>query len=86
MTLRSFALPELLLEAESEWLDWKADFSPGLLGGKRHQLWEQGRGKVLRALQAIANSVCDQCGYLVYGVDNGKRPRQITGISRSFVL
>jgi hypothetical protein len=74
----------LLLEAESEWLDWKADFSPGLLGGKRHELWNEGRGKVLRALQVIANSVYGQCGYLVYGVDNSKRPREITGISKSF--
>jgi len=78
-------LQALLALPESESLDWKRDFPPGLLKNSSDPKWEEGRAKVLRAIVSIANTIrLDEVGYVVYGVDDSVKPRAVLGISRSF--
>ena len=81
---KSLSLEELLRYEESTWLDWKAEFFPGLVGGAGHPEREKGRAKVLRALAAIANSVADEFGYLVFGVSDEPTSRTVVGVSHHF--
>jgi hypothetical protein len=78
------SLSDLLVHSEQDWLDWKSNFSDGLLGSSHHSNWERGRAKLLRALVSIANSVHDRCGYVVYGVDDSIAPRSVCGIGQRF--
>ena len=75
---------ELLAEGESTYLDWKKDFPPGLLQGKKHNDWDKARGKVLKSIISLANSHGSDNAYLVYGVENFPTSRIVTGISKSF--
>lgn len=59
MAPKSIPFEELLHQPESEWLDWKNDFAPGLVQRKGHPLWDRGRAKLLRSIVSIANSVSD---------------------------
>jgi hypothetical protein len=81
---RTFGLAELLGHAEQPWLDWKREFPPGLLPGTKHPDREAYRGKLLKSLVSIANSIADEHGYLVYGVDDGTNPRKVAGVDRIF--
>lgn len=74
----------LLSLPELDWLEWKADFPPGLLASAKDPDWDPARAKVLRAMSSIANTVSKEPGYLVYGVDNSTRPRTVSGSSKSF--
>lgn len=84
MTTKTIPFSELLSQPEQEWLDWKAEFPDGVRAGRRDPKWEEGRAKVLRALVSIANSVHDECGYVVYGVDDAIAPRSICGIGQTY--
>ena len=77
-------LEQLLQNGEDTWLDWKRDFPKELLGGNKNQDWEVGKGKLLKDLVAIANSIHDKTGYLVYGVVDHGAKRQVMGKSRSW--
>jgi hypothetical protein len=46
MKPRTFSFEEVLAQPESDWIDWKADFPPGRLAGKRDKQWDEGRGKL----------------------------------------
>lgn len=79
----------LLNESESPYLDWKEDFSKGLLLTKEEKknpenkrLWEIDRAKLIKDLVAIANSIDEQKGYLVLGVKDNLINREVTGISK----
>ena len=84
MIAKRLPFSELLMHPEQEWLDWKAEFPDGVRAGKRDLKWEEGRAKILRALVSIANSVHDQCGYVVYGVDDAIAPRSVCGIGGTY--
>lgn len=84
LTAKTIAFSDLLAHPEQEWLDWKAEFPDGVRAGRRDPKWEEGRAKILRALVSIANSVHDQCGYLVYGVDDAIAPRSVCGIGQTY--
>ncbi len=79
----SRALRELLSEPEQTWIDWKANWPPGVLDGK-HSQRDAHRGKLLKSLVSIANSIVHERGYLVYGVDNRENRRTVVGVDRSF--
>jgi hypothetical protein len=81
---RTLPLSELLGHAEQPWLDWKREFPPGLLPGGKHPDREAHRGKLLKSVVSIANSLADEHGYLVYGVDDSANPRKIVGVDRAF--
>jgi predicted HTH transcriptional regulator len=75
-------LTRLLPFAESDWLDWKADFPPGLRMGRTDPDWERGKGTLLKDLVALANSEGDEAScFLVYGVGDRKTHREVLGIS-----
>jgi hypothetical protein len=84
MTLTTVPFTQLLAEPELDWLDWKSNFPPGLIAGSADARWDEGRAKLLRAIVAIANTVYDRLGYVVYGVDDAAKPRTVRGISSSF--
>lgn len=84
MSPRRLPFQDLLALPESNSLDWKRDFPPGLLAGSKDLSWELGRAKLLRAIVSIANTVHDELGYVVYGVDDAVTPRFVHGIGRSF--
>jgi len=81
---RTLTLSELLGHEEQPWLDWKREFPPGLVPGAKHPEREAHRGKLLKSLVSIANSIADEHGYLVYGVDDGTRPRKVAGVDQVF--
>lgn len=80
----SVSFSTLLPQPESEWLDWKADFSRGLLADNTDPHWDNSRAKLLRAIVAVANTIYDRYGYVIYGVDDSTRPRSVRGISKHF--
>lgn len=84
MKLERLPLQQILQQPESEWLDWKKEYASGLLAESSHPDWEKSRGKVLRALASIANTIQDQIGYLIYGVDDSTQPRRLTGTITNF--
>ena len=77
-------LETLLAEGESTYLDWKRDFPPQLLSGRKQPDWDIGRAKLLKGLIALANSHGPDYGYLIYGVEDRGSERCVTGISKSF--
>lgn len=81
---QSRGLSELLGQAEGPSLDWKRDFPNGIAGGSGHLQREEHRGKLLKSLVSIANSVVDERGYLVYGVEDKNAHRTIVGVRGSF--
>lgn len=83
-TSRPRALSDLLIQAEGPSLDWKRDFPAGLSGGREHPQREEHRGKLLKSLASIANSVVDERGYLIYGIDDKASPREVVGVQSSF--
>jgi hypothetical protein len=79
---RPRTLAELLPHNEATWLDWKGAFPPGLSRDIPQR--EQHRAKLLKSLVSIANSIVDECGYLVYGVDSENGPRHVVGVTEHF--
>jgi hypothetical protein len=77
-------LRALLDEGESESLDWKKDWPPSLLGGKRDKGWDRGRGELLKDLVSLANSFGNHRAHLVYGVKDLGSRREVFGISKLF--
>ena len=77
-------LKTLLAKGESTYLDWKRDFPQELVGGSRHPGWDSARGKLLKALIALANSHGSNYGYLIYGVEDRGAERHVFGVSKSF--
>lgn len=74
----------LLDEGESQNLEWKKDWPPGLLGGKNDPAWNEGRGELLKDLISFANSTGPSTAYLVYGVKDLAARRKVFGILKSF--
>lgn len=74
----------LLDEGESQNLDWKKDWPPELLLGRRNPVWDRGRGELLKDLISIANSSGPSPAHLVYGVKDLRARREVFGISKSF--
>src|SRR5688572_11327334 len=85
LELRPIALLELLKERETTWLDWKAALPAGLApGSSKPADRDDGKGRMLKTIGAIANSITDRLGYLVYGVhDQGDR-RALVGLNQYF--
>jgi hypothetical protein len=81
---RICTLDELLGHGEQSWLDWKRQFPPGIAGGHKHADREEHRGKLLKSLVSIANSIVDECGYLVYGVEDKGNRRTVIGVETHF--
>lgn len=81
---RTRSLPDLLTCGESPWLDWKREFPAGVIGGARHAQREEHRGRLLKSLVSIANSIVDECGYLAYGVEDVGSSRTVVGTAVSF--
>lgn len=75
---------QLLDRGEGESLDWKRDFGPGLIRGKSSRYWERDRGKLLKALVALANGEGDSTAFLVYGVQDDGTQRTVYGLARSW--
>ncbi len=80
---RARTLAELLTYGESAWLDWKGDFWAGVVDSK-HVHREEHRGKLLKAIVSIANSIVDERGYLVFGVEDKPDGRNVVGVKTSF--
>jgi hypothetical protein len=74
----------LLEKGESEYLDWKENFPPGLIKGSKNSIWDSGRAELLKDIVSLANSPCQTTAYLIYGVKDLKTRRGIKGISKSF--
>lgn len=74
----------LLEDGESQDLDWKKDWSLGLLGGKSDLAWNEGRGELLKDLISLANSTGTNTAHLVYGIKDLGARRKVFGISKSF--
>lgn len=72
---------ELLTKSETTWLDWKRDFPRGLLGGRQDNNWENGKGTFIKDIVSIANRDSEAVGFLVYGVQNDGRSRNVVGIT-----
>ena len=81
---RTRNLTDLLTFTESPWLDWKREFPAGIVGGSAHAQRDEHRGKLLKSIVSIANSVVDECGYLVYGVEDKAGSRAVVGVSTHF--
>lgn len=73
----------LLASPEDTWLDWKTDFPKEMMPPAPADR-DIGKGKLLKDIVSIANSLEDKPGYLVYGVRDLKTKREVTGISRRF--
>lgn len=71
----------ILNDNESVWLDWKRDFPQGLLGSRKDQTWETGKGTLLKDLVSIANRDSEATGFLVYGVQDEGARRKVVGIT-----
>jgi hypothetical protein len=83
------AMECLLLEGESEHLEWKEDFPDGLIQqkviqGKRNPNWDPAKAELLKELIALANSAGRAPIYLVYSAKDLGRMRKVKGISKSF--
>ncbi len=72
----------LMNRPESELLDWKENFPAGLTAGQTER--ERDRGNLLKDLVAIANTVTDAPGHLVFGVRDRENIRTPVGITRSW--
>lgn len=77
-------ITELLGTGEHSTLDWKRDFPAGLIAGKKDPEWDRDKGVLLKDLVAVANSVSDAAGFLVYGVEDQGGTRTVVGISGSY--
>ena len=77
-------ITELLGTGERSSLDWKRDFPAGLIVGKKGPEWDRDRSVLLKDLIAVANSVSDAAGFLVYGVADQGGTRTVVGISGSY--
>ena len=75
---------ELLGAGERSTLDWKRDFPAGLVAGKKDLKWDSDRGVLLKDLVAVADSVSDAPGFLVYGVADQSGTRTVVGDSGSY--
>jgi predicted HTH transcriptional regulator len=75
---------ELLKQAESDWLEWKADFPTGILGSRKDPEWQEGKGELIKDLTALANSPGKSPAFLVYGVKDFRIRREVRGTSTSF--
>jgi hypothetical protein len=53
----------LLDEGESQDLEWKTAWPPGLLGGKTDPAWDEGRGELLKDLIASVQRNSDRKNY-----------------------
>ena len=69
-------------KAETSYLDWKVKLPDGILG-KNGEKRDTGKGKLLKDIVAIANSINDEFGYLVYGVRDHRTKRQVIGIKEA---
>ncbi|MEN6520760.1 MAG: ATP-binding protein [Armatimonadota bacterium] len=77
-------LTSLLVESESDYLDWKKDWPRGFLDGKKDNPdWDKARATMLKDLVALANSESGRQGYLVYGVQDHKAWREVVGINQA---
>jgi len=74
----------LLDEGESQDLEWKTAWPPGLLGGKTDPAWDEGRGELLKDLISLANTTGTSTAHLVCGVKDLGTSRKVFGISKSF--
>jgi hypothetical protein len=74
----------LLMEGESQGLDWKKEWPPGLLEGRQEKRWDQGRGELLKDLVLLANGLGPAPAHLVYGVKDLGAKREVFGITRAF--
>jgi hypothetical protein len=78
---RRRSISELLQSGEQTWLDWKKAFSPGLVGGAKNPQWDTARGALLKDVVSVANSIVDECGYVVYGVEDFGSTRTPVGLA-----
>jgi hypothetical protein len=78
---RRRSISELLQSGEQTWLDWKKAFPPGLLGGAKNPQWDTARGTLLKDVVSVANSIFDECGYVVYGVEDLGSTRTPVGLA-----
>ena len=76
-------LQDLLKHGESDSLDWKREFPPGLLKPKTAN-WDKGRATLLKDIVTMANGEAAGPGYLVFGVEDRGYERTVIGISRSW--
>ena len=77
-------LEALLTCPESDLLDWKRDFPKSLIAGSKDAGWDSAQGDVVKDIVAIANSVLDTAGFVVYGVQDLQVSRNPVGVSRSW--
>lgn len=82
MNLDQFKI--LLDTCESQDLEWKKDWPPGLLRGKEDPTWDKGRGELLKDLISLANSSGSTPAHLVIGVKDMGARRRVYGISKLF--
>jgi len=74
----------LLENGESQDLDWKKDWPPGILEDKMSEKWNEGRGELLKDLISLANTAGPVSARLVYGVKDLGSERKVFGISKLF--
>ncbi len=77
-------LNDLLAYGESPDLDYKKDWPPELLAGNVGSNWDRGRGRLLKALTALANGKGSGPAYLIFGVKDLDGERKATGITKPF--
>lgn len=73
----------LLNEGESQDLEWKKNWPPGLLKGRRDKRWDHGRAELLKDLVSLANSFGSNPAQLVYGVKDIGAAREVFGITKT---
>ena len=74
----------LLEKGESQNLEWKADWPPGLVGGRGDPNWDKGRGELLKDLISLSNSAGSSPALLVIGVKEEGTIRKVSGITKLF--
>jgi predicted HTH transcriptional regulator len=73
-----------LQNGESQDLEWKSDWPPGLNGGRGDPNWNKGRGELLKDLISLANSSGPSLAHLVVGVKDLGTHRKVLGINKLF--
>jgi hypothetical protein len=70
-------LQNLLVESESDHIDWKVKPPAGLELPAKEIEHQEARGELLKDIQALANARSQSIRYLVWGVADNVRPRRI---------
>ena len=82
MTVTEFET--LLNQHECEWLDWKKDFTQGLINGRSDPNWDKEKAVLVKDVVCIANSIFDRRGYVIYGVEDQGSSRVVHTISKTW--